>query len=82
VLGWPDDEEHCGGVWVLKGTKLEMSGKKAGRVRLATSMQDRCRASEMCGGVFYQVPPEEHFVPLGPVPDAERNRVHNESLPA
>jgi hypothetical protein len=80
VLGWPEDQEHRGGVWVLRGTKSEMSGKRAGRVRLATSMEDRCRAIEMCGGVFYQVPPDEHLVPLGPISEGERNRVRNQSL--
>lgn len=66
-LGWPEDEEHKGGVWVLKIQKSEALVKMTGRIRLATTMQDRCRAIEMCGGVFYASPTEGHLVPMEPI---------------
>ena len=61
-LGWPEDEAHQGGVWVLKIKQNEM--RKTGRIRLATTMQDRCRAIELCGGEFFAVPGEEHLVSM------------------
>lgn len=67
-LGWPEDEEHEGGVWMLKAKWSERSDKMTGRIRLATTMQDRCRAIEICGGVFYASPTEEHLVPMEPIP--------------
>lgn len=72
-LGWPEDEEHSGGVWVLQTTqsRLESShpnDNKTGRIRLAATMQERCRAIEMCGGTFYASPTEEHLVPMRPAP--------------
>ena len=72
-LGWPKDEEHKGGVWVLKLTWYEMrhSSRMTARIRLATTMQDRCRAIEMCGGTFYANPTDEHLVPMELMPDPE-----------
>jgi hypothetical protein len=35
---------------------------------MATSMQDRCQAIEMCGGVFYASRADEHLVPVEDVP--------------
>lgn len=85
-LGWPEDDEHKGGVWVLKVTKSDALERKTGRIRLATSMQDRCRAIEMCGGVFYASPTEEHLVPMKPVPHScgmdtqEHDRLQRQAL--
>jgi hypothetical protein len=71
-LGWPEDEEHKGGVWVLKLKKSEMYGpdenRMTGRIKLARTMQERCRAIEMCGGTFYAHPTDEHLVSLDPMP--------------
>lgn len=67
-LGWPEDEEHKGGVWVLKVKWIDRREKMTGRIRLATTMQDRCRAIEMSGGVFYASPTEDHLVPMEPTP--------------
>jgi len=68
-LGWPEDEEHKGGVWVLKLKKSEIrfENRMTGRIRLATTMQDRCRAIEMCGGVFYAHLTDEHLVSMEPM---------------
>lgn len=72
-LGWPEDEEHKGGVWVLKLTWTEMRkrspSRMTARIGLATTMQDRCRAIEMCGGTFYANPTDEHLVSMEPMPD-------------
>jgi len=67
-LGWPDDEEHKGGVWVLKVKRSDTFEVMTGRIRLAKTMQDRCRMIELCGGVFYASPTEEQLVPMEPVP--------------
>ena len=67
-LGWPEDEEHRDGVWVLRMKKEETCGRMTGRIRLATTMQDRCRAIEMCGGIFHAIPTNEHLVPMEPRP--------------
>ena len=67
-LGWPEDEEHKGGVWMVKVKYNEVYERRTGRIRLAKTMQDRCRAIEMCGGVFYATPTEEHLVPMKPIP--------------
>ena len=67
-FGWPEDDEHEGGVWVLKLTKDDTFERNTGRIRLATSMQDRCWAIEMCGGVFCASPTEEHLVSIEAVP--------------
>lgn len=71
-LGWPEDREHKGGVWVLKLKRNEMRGpfenRMTGRIRLAGTMPDRCRAIEMCGGTFHARPTDEHLVPLEPMP--------------
>jgi hypothetical protein len=70
-LGWPEDEEHKGGVWVLKLKWSQMIGlienRMTGRIRLAKTMQDRCRAIETCGGTFYAYPTDEHLVPMDPM---------------
>ncbi len=74
-LGWPEDEEHKGGVWVLKLKWSELRSpvrpRMTGRIRLARTMQDRCRAIEMCGGIFYANPPDEHLVPMEPMPSLQ-----------
>lgn len=67
-LGWPEDEDHKGGVWVLKVKRSETFEKMTGKIRLAKTMQDRCRAIKMCGGVFYDSLTEEHLVPIEPIP--------------
>ena len=66
-LGWPEDEEHKGGVWMIKVKFSETFERRTGRIRLAKTMQERCRAIEMCGGFFYATPTEEHLVPMEPV---------------
>lgn len=71
-LGWPDDEEHKGGVWVLKVKRSDTFEVMTGRIRLAKTMQDRCRMIELCGGVFYASPTEEQLVPMEPVPHLSR----------
>jgi hypothetical protein len=71
-LGWPEDEEHKGGVWVLKVKRSETFKVMTGRIRLAKTMQDRCRMIEICGGVFYASPTEEQLVPMEPVPHLSR----------
>ena len=68
-IGWPEDDEHKGGVWVLKVKKSEAFEKMTGRIGLATTMQDRCRAIQMCGGTFYANPTGEHLVAIDPIPD-------------
>ncbi|KIW68436.1 hypothetical protein PV04_04382 [Phialophora macrospora] len=74
-LGWPEDEEHKGGVWVLKLKWSELRSpfrpRMTGRIRLAKTMQDRCRAIEMCGGTFYANPTDEHLVPMDPMPSLQ-----------
>ena len=55
-LGWLKIRSKKGGVWVLKMERSETFTKMTGRIRLATTMQDRCRAIEICGGVFYASP--------------------------
>ena len=73
-LGWPDDDQHRGGVWVLKLKYSEVyygrlgGNRKTGRIRLARTMEERCRAIEICGGTFYPNPTEEHLVSLDPMP--------------
>lgn len=71
-LGWPEDEEHKGGVWMLKVKRSETREVMPGRIRLAKTMQDRCRMIEICGGVFYASPTEEQLVPMEPVPHLSR----------
>jgi len=65
-LGWPEDEEHKGGVWVLKKSEMRFENRMTGRIRLAKTMQDRCRAVEMCCGIFYAHPTDEHLVSTQP----------------
>jgi len=73
LLGWPEDEEHKGGVWVLKLKRSEIRGpdenRMTGRIRLARTIQERCRAIEMCGGTFYAHPTDEHLVSMDPMPE-------------
>jgi hypothetical protein len=59
TLGWPES----GGVWVLR--RQSRWGEDRGwslRVRNAVSIQERCEAIEMSGGVFYERPEENVFV--------------------
>ena len=67
-LGWPEDEQHRGGVWMVKVKHGQTSERKTGMIRLAKTMQDRCRAIELCGGEFYAEPAEEVLVPINPRP--------------
>lgn len=73
-LGWPEDEVHQGGVWMLtmEQTRTEMSSRQIGRIKLARTMQERCQAIEMCGGTFYAIPDEHHMVALEPEPSQNR----------
>lgn len=71
-LGWPEDEEHRGGAWMLTVMRSEMRERQTGRISLATTMQERCQAIEICGGVFYTSPTEEHMVPMNPMPSRSR----------
>jgi hypothetical protein len=59
-------------VYVLKVKRSETSKVMTGRIRLAKTMQDRCRMIELCGGVFYASPTEEQLVPMEPVPHLSR----------
>jgi hypothetical protein len=59
TLGWPES----GGVWVLR--RVSRWGEDRGwslRVRNALTMQERCEAIKMSGGVFYERPEENGFV--------------------
>jgi hypothetical protein len=67
-LGWPEDDQHRGGVWVLKLKYSEKRDRMTGRIKLAKTMKERCRAIEMCGGTFYPNPTDEHLVSLDPLP--------------
>ena len=78
-LGWPKDEEHKGGVWMLKVKYNETYERRTGRIRLAKTMQERCRAIEMCGGVFYATPTEEHLVPMEPIPYPNGMTAHDQA---
>lgn len=71
-LGWPEDEEHRGGVWMLTLRRSEMYQRKTARIKLARTMQERCQAIQMCGGVFYAFPTDEHRVPMVPMPSRSR----------
>ena len=48
-LGWPEN----GGVWVLRETWDDSEGRAVARIKLAKTMEERCRAIEMSGGTFY-----------------------------
>ena len=52
---------------MIKVKFSETFERRTGRIRLAKTMQERCRAIEMCGGLFYATPTEEHLVPMEPV---------------
>jgi len=52
-LGWPAEEDG-GGVWVLKANRSESYRRQVGRISLAKDMGERCKAIEMCGGVFFK----------------------------
>lgn len=51
-VGWPES----GGVWVLHTTEGGASEKGAGMVHNAYNMEERCKAIERLGGVFYTNP--------------------------
>lgn len=72
-LGWPEDDAHRGGVWMLKVKQTAMRANKTGRIRLARNMEERCRAIELCGGVFYPIPTDEHIVAMEPSPKLNRS---------
>lgn len=71
-LGWPQDEAHKGGVWVLALEERHTWDRKTGRIRLARTMEERCRAIELCGGTFYPTVGDEHLVPMEPLPNIDR----------
>jgi hypothetical protein len=54
---------------VLKLKYIEKRDRMTGRIKLARTMGERCRAIEMCGGTFYPNPTDEHLVSLDPLPE-------------
>ncbi|KAF4629326.1 hypothetical protein G7Y89_g8821 [Cudoniella acicularis] len=54
LLGWPED----GGVWVMKATNQYNFGGEPGswRLRNAYTMEERCKAVEMSGALYYKYP--------------------------
>ncbi|EAA30892.3 hypothetical protein GE21DRAFT_8657 [Neurospora crassa] len=52
TTGWP----ATGGVWILKTTKGDARGRGVGIIHNAYNMEERCRAIEKVGGVFYTDP--------------------------
>jgi hypothetical protein len=51
-IGWP----ASGGVWVLNVSVDEAQERGASMVHSAYTMEERCRAIEKVGGVFYADP--------------------------
>ena len=60
VLGWPED----GGVWVLRERNWNDLLRKPGLSRLtnAHTMEERCKAMEMSGAVYYANPKDCEYV--------------------
>jgi hypothetical protein len=60
LLGWPED----GGVWVMKESNWYELGREPGswRLRNAHTMEERCKAMEMSGAVYYANP--EDYEPV------------------
>lgn len=54
LLGWPKD----GGVWVMKETNWYNFSREPGswRLRNAHTMEERCKAMEMSGAVYFENP--------------------------
>jgi hypothetical protein len=54
LLGWPAN----GGVWVITENSWYLFGNKPGswRLRNAHTMEERCKAMEMSGAVYYANP--------------------------
>lgn len=50
--GWPAQ----GGVWVLNTTIIGASEMGAGRIHIATTMDERCKIMEKLGAVYYAKP--------------------------
>ena len=57
ILGWP----ASGGVWVIRETWEALYDRDVGRVKLAKTMEERCRAIEMSGGTFFANPSDCDF---------------------
>ncbi|KAE8449309.1 hypothetical protein EG329_008210 [Mollisiaceae sp. DMI_Dod_QoI] len=57
-LGWPAD----GGVWILRYESWRLVNWTLGPIFHALTMEERCKAIEICGGTFFEDPEDCQFV--------------------
>jgi hypothetical protein len=59
-VGWP----ASGGVWVLQTTVENASERGVGMIQNAYNMEERCKAIERLGGIFYANPQDCIYLDL------------------